>query len=191
MFYVSWATPFAAIIGWYALSEFCYRYHLESMTELVHPYFVLMVGIAAGLLPILKYRERLKKRLSTMSMAPLPRPVDTAPPVLIAPLKTSTNTMPSLASITSELQKKLHGEIEECHQANNKLEHEIKALRREMKAFAISKNEEIQKLERKVIGLENQLELYQIMRNESVNEKGILDALVNTPLKMLGVKHAP
>jgi len=177
MFYTAWATPFAAIIGWYVLAEFCGRYRLHSMTELVHPYFVLLIGIGAGFLPVQQFREKMKKRIAS---------VDSNEP-LYNLLQTQTRNNAPLVN-ADEPTRKLQEEVAACHLFNNKLDQELKLLRREMKSFAMKKNEDILKLERKVIGLENQVELMQIIRKENVNEKGILDALVTSPLKMLGIK---
>jgi len=173
MYYAACATPFASIIGWYVLSEFCGRYKLNSMTELIHPYFILLIAIASGLIPIQQFRQRMKKRITSFAIT---QRINFQPDHATTPLDKEVYELIQSTRRNQEedeeVHKRLAADIESTNQTNRRLEVEMKSLRREVKAFAVKKNEEIQKLERKVIGLENQIELMQIMRKENLNEKG-------------------
>jgi len=50
-----------ALGGWLALEEVCARYRLHTLSETVHPYFVILLVAAAASTPILDYYGTMKK----------------------------------------------------------------------------------------------------------------------------------
>jgi len=174
MFYIAMATPFLATGGWHYLAQWVEIYGLHAMTELVHPYFVLIVGIMAGLYPVHKYYSKMKSGLNASPIAQMNYE-----------LQSMYSYVKQSQDIVERLQRQIEMEVLKNETNRVRIEQEIKSLRKEMRMFSSKKVDETQQFERRILSLENHVEFMQLMLKED-SQKGILDSLVaSNPMKLL------
>jgi len=176
MFIIAWVTPFVAIGGWFFIAEYFRRYNLNSMTEMIHPYLIILIGIMSGLVPVTNYYKTMKKELAVM------------PPSHSETQKEIAHVQRLLRQSErkiGELTQNVHQEVDKVQQHCQRFDKEIRNLKKACKAESAAKLNEINRLERKVIGLENQVELMQILAKEGnlSEQKTILEAIVPSFLR--------
>jgi len=168
MLALGWATPFLTIAGWFGLAEYCSGYNLNSMTEIIHPYVILFIGIAAGLIPVQSYYERIKKELIVPEP---PQDADRDSDVVQTVLNQLVNSEGTIKQLTKNVQQ----EMEKMQQNSKRFDRELRLLKKACKAESEAKLSEINRLERKVIGLENQVELMHLLaKDKEIERKGLL-----------------
>jgi len=177
MYYISMCTPFLAAGGWHFLAQFVAKYGMNAMTEVVHPYFVLMVGIMAGLFPVHKYYTKMKQNLAL-----------THGGHSNADIQNIYKFMKQKQETLDKLQRQIEAEVLKNETNRVRLEQEVKALRKEIRISSAKKTEEMQHFERRVINIENQVELSQILMRDTNGQKGLIDTLVSNPMKLLYTK---
>jgi len=176
MFYVGLLTPFLAIGGWHFLAQWFSRYGLHAMTELVHPYFVLIVGITAGLFPVHKYYTTLKNDLSVRSSSSVQQHNKD--------MQYMFEYIQQRQDVVDKLQMQIEAEVVKNETIRVKLEQEMKMLRKDVRALQAKKSDDARQYERRLVTVENQLEFLQLMIKEGT-QKGFLDSIVPAPLKLL------
>jgi len=172
MFRIALAVPFASLFGWFGIEEFCRRYQLNSMTDLVQPQYMLFIALVAAIVPIHDYLQKQKHRLvhkhtdvstDVSQLCTLLRIQDTKVEELTTKLKQQS-------TLTEQIYKKFDGDV--------------RSMRKEVSTGSV-KSENLHDMERRVLSLENQVELLTILLKEKQDNKGILDMLVGRPLKAL------
>eukprot|EP00026_Physarum_polycephalum_P013306 Phypoly_transcript_13692.p1 GENE.Phypoly_transcript_13692~~Phypoly_transcript_13692.p1 ORF type:complete len:233 (+),score=35.13 Phypoly_transcript_13692:117-815(+) len=131
MYYIAMATPFLSTGGWHFLSQFVAKYGFNAMTEIVHPYFILMVGIMAGLYPVHKYYSKMKVDLKVSQ------------PLITSEVHQMYTFMKQKQDILEKLQKQIEAEVLKNESNRVKIEREVKALRKEMLVASHNKSEGI------------------------------------------------
>jgi len=173
MYYIGMATPFLAVGGWHFLAQWIAKYGLHAMTELVHPYFILIVGIMAGLFPVHKYYTNMKNNLAVSSSATVNKE-----------LQYMFDYIKQKQDVIDNLQLRIEAEVLKNETIRVKLEQEVKSLRKEMKMLYSKKSDDTHQFERRLLSVENQLEFSQLLLKEGT-QKGFLDSFVPGPLKVL------
>lgn len=129
------------------LAQYVSKYGLHAMTELVHPYFVLIIGILAGLFPLHKYYTNMKNNLV----------VGTSSTQINSEMTNIYNYMKQrqgtilwdfesrwlFADILDKLQRQIEAEVLKNETNRVRIEQEVKSLRKEMRNVASKKTEGI------------------------------------------------
>ncbi|EGC38657.1 hypothetical protein DICPUDRAFT_148674 [Dictyostelium purpureum] len=63
LFIFSFLSPFAALLSWYGLEKFCMAYSLTTLSNLLHPYFIIIAGFVTSYQPIISFMDNFKGRI--------------------------------------------------------------------------------------------------------------------------------
>ncbi|KAN0033925.1 hypothetical protein ACTFIV_000404 [Dictyostelium citrinum] len=66
MFIFSIVSPFLALFSWYGLEKFCMAYSLTTLSNLLHPYFIIVAGFLTSYQPIIGFMTHFKERLDSI-----------------------------------------------------------------------------------------------------------------------------
>ncbi|KAM9983729.1 hypothetical protein ACTFIY_000446 [Dictyostelium cf. discoideum] len=66
MFIFSVLSPFLALFSWYGLEKFCMAYSLTTLSNLLHPYFIIIAGFLTSYQPIIGFMSNFKERLDSI-----------------------------------------------------------------------------------------------------------------------------
>ncbi|KAK5575733.1 hypothetical protein RB653_006867 [Dictyostelium firmibasis] len=66
MFIFSVLSPFLALFSWYGLEKFCMSYSLTTLSNLLHPYFIIIAGFLTSYQPIIGFMTNFRERLDSI-----------------------------------------------------------------------------------------------------------------------------
>jgi len=63
MLIFSLLSPFIALFSWYCLEQFCVKYSLSSLSQLLHPYFIILAAFVSSYQPIFYFIDSFRERI--------------------------------------------------------------------------------------------------------------------------------
>ncbi|KAF2071700.1 hypothetical protein CYY_006981 [Polysphondylium violaceum] len=55
--------PFLALFSWYCLEQFCVKYSLSSLSQMLHPYFIILAAFVSSYQPIFSFIDVFRERV--------------------------------------------------------------------------------------------------------------------------------
>jgi len=159
-----------ALGGWLALEEICSRNKLHTLSETIHPYFVILLVAAAASGPILEFYGTMKKEVMSACSGS------------DRDLKDLHRLNEALEALTQRLDS--HVQVTDHH--IKRIVSEIKGLKKMTRCAC-----EGASLDSRLVNLENQLELVELMmkeRSDVSRNRSLLEMLVPNPLRMFSTK---
>jgi len=164
-----YAMPFLVVLSWYGLDHYSIKHTFSPSTELLHPYFMVILTIALAVTPITLYAKGITEKLQSGVYK-----------------KRDSGELYQRKQQHEVMVNNLKEKIEALAIANAtfaKLEQEIKLLGREARNLGNLKEERFHRFQMRVSALLNQVEILDLMTQSPSKQEGILSWL--NPLRML------
>ncbi|KYQ89959.1 hypothetical protein DLAC_08530 [Tieghemostelium lacteum] len=213
MFLVSIFSPILALFAWYGLEVFCRAYTLDSLSQLLHPYYIIVAGVVTSYQPISHFLENVSNRINGVYLEgnqyvgnndfrlsnsgsrilkgyKSPNRDRSDSTSSSPPLHIDENLLKNfVTNQTKQSETLVNTELVQIrHEFANHLKalnNDLALLKRDVRDYIKKKDKENVSTEERILQLENQIELFQMVLEKDKEKSQTLFGLLKSPYKIL------